>query len=102
MPMLFFAKISAILSEKLAFEVLHNRHFNNSGKAGGNVPLDLRMEHLNGLLKLALKQLASNIFEPAAQRIARSLSTLEDILSMTDKDCNPEITKWIPQLKTPE
>ena len=86
--LLFLAKVYAILSEKLAFEVLHNRAFNNSGKAGGNFPLDLRMEHLNKLLKLALKQLASNISEPATQRIAKSLSTLEDILCMADIDCN--------------
>ena len=86
--LLFFAKIYAILSEKLAFEVLHNRYFNNSGKAGANIPLDLRMEHLNRLLKLALKQLASNISEAGAQRIAKSLSTLEDILCSIDKDCN--------------
>ena len=86
--LLFLAKVYGILSEKLAFEVLHNRFFNRSGKAGGNVPLDLRMEHLNKLLKIALKQLASNISEPAAQRIAKSLSTLEDILCMVDIDCN--------------
>ena len=86
--LLFLAKVYAILSEKLAFEVLHNRAFNNSRKAGGNFPLDLRMEHLNKLLKLALKQLASNISEPATQRIAKSLSTLEDILCMADIDCN--------------
>lgn len=86
--LLFLAKVYAILSEKLAFEVLHDWYFNNSGKAGANIPLDLRMEHLNRLLKLALKQLASNISEAAAQRIAKSLSTLEDVLRMIDKDCN--------------
>ena len=86
--LLFLAKVHAILSERLAFEVLQNRYYNSSGKAGGNIPLDLRMEHLNKLLKLALKQLASNISEAAAQRIAKSLSVLEDILSMVDADCN--------------
>ena len=86
--LLFLAKVNAILSEKGAFEVLQNRYFNSSGKAGGNIPLDLRMEHLNKLLKLALKQLASNVTEAAAQRIAKSLSTIEDILLMVDVDCN--------------
>ena len=48
------------------------------------------MKHLNKLLKLALKQLASNISETAAQlpRIAKCVSTLEDILSMVDVNCN--------------
>ena len=86
--LLFLAKIHAILTEKLAFEAVQNRFFNKSGKAGGNVPLDVRMEHLNKLLKIALKQLASNITEASAQRIAKSLSTLEKVLSMIDKDCN--------------
>lgn len=85
--LLFLAKIHAILTEKLAFEAIQNRFFNNSGKAGGNVPLDLRMEHLNKLLKIALKQLASNITEASAQRIAKSLSTLEKVLSTIDSDC---------------
>ena len=84
----FLAKIYANLTKKLAFEVLQNRCFNNSGKAGGNVPLDLRMEHLNKLLKIALKQLASNITKASAQRIAKSLFTLEKVLSMIDSDCN--------------
>ena len=35
-----------------------------------------------------MKQLASNVMEPAAQRIAKSLSTIEDILLMVDVDCN--------------
>lgn len=86
--LLFLAKIYAILTEKLAFEVFQNRYYNNAGKAGRNVPLDLILEHLNKLLKLALKQLASNITEAAAQRIAKSLSTLGDVLSKIDLDCN--------------
>lgn len=46
--------------------------------------MDLRMEHLNKLLKIALKQFASNVTEAAAQQIAKSLSTIEDILLMVD------------------
>ena len=54
---------------KGAFEVLQNRC-------------------LNKLLKIALKQFASNVTEAAAQQIAKSLSTIEDILLMVDVDCN--------------
>ena len=86
--LLFLAKVYAILTEKLAFDTLQNRYFNNSGKAGGNVPLDLRMEHLNKHLKIALKQLASNITEAFAQRTAKSLSILEKNLRQIDSDCN--------------
>ena len=82
--LLFLAKTHAILTEKLAFDTLQNRYFNNSG----NIPLNLRMEHLKKLLKIALKQLASSISEASAQRIAKSLSTLEKVLRMIDSDCN--------------
>lgn len=86
--LLFLAKLYAILPTGMAFELMHNRFFNVSGKAGGNIPLDLRMEHLNKLLKIALKQLGANVSEPAAQRIARALSGLERLISNVDSDCN--------------
>ena len=85
---LFLAKCHAILPSGMTFELIHNRFFNVSGKAGGNIPLDLRMEHLNKLLKTALKQLWSNISEDAAQRIARALTGLEHLISNVDSDYN--------------
>lgn len=72
----------------MAFELIHNRFFNASGRAGGNIPLDLRMEHLNKLLKIALRQLGANVSEAAAQRIARALAGLEILISNVDSDCN--------------
>lgn len=86
--LLFLAKIYAILPKGIALEVLLNRFFNSLGKAGGNIPLDLRMEHLNKLLKLALKQLGANLSEKGAQRIAQSLQAIEEILINVDRDCN--------------
>ena len=86
--LLFLAKIYAILPKGIALEVLLNRFFNSLGKAGGNIPLDLRMEHLNKLLKLALKQLGANCSEKGAQHIAKSLQAVEDLLVNVDRDCN--------------
>jgi hypothetical protein len=65
--LLFLAKIKSVLPEGIAFELIHDRFFNSSGKPGGNIPLDLRMEHLNKLLKCGLKQLGANISEESAQ-----------------------------------
>lgn len=48
--LLFLGKVYAILSPGMAFELIHNRAFNALEKIGGNIPLDLRMEHLNKLL----------------------------------------------------
>lgn len=71
----------------MAFELIHNRFFNALGKTGGNIPLDLRMEHLNKLLKTALKQLGASVSELAAQSIARALTTLEHLIANLDNDC---------------
>ena len=45
--LLFFAKIYSLLSEREAHLLIHNRFLNKKGKKGGNVALDLHMEHLN-------------------------------------------------------
>lgn len=86
--LLFLAKLHAILPTGMAFEFIHNRFFNVTGKAGGNIPLDLRMEHLSKLLKIALKQLGANVSEAAAQRIAGVLTGLQLLISNVDRDCN--------------
>ena len=93
----FLAKFYAILSPGMAFELIHNRFFNALGKTGVNIPLDLRMAHLNKLLKTALKQLGdrkfwctfvlANVSESAAQRITRALTALEHLIANVDNDC---------------
>ena len=70
----FFAKIYALLSEKEAFKVVHNRFVNKTGKRGGNIPLDLHMEHLNLDLKKLLNAMGGKITEASAQRCARSIT----------------------------
>ncbi len=49
--LLFFAKIYALLSEKEAHLLVHNRFLNKKGGKGHNIPLDLHMEHFNLDLK---------------------------------------------------
>lgn len=48
--LLFFAttttKKNALLPEE-AYLLVHNRFLNSKGSKGGNIPLDLHMEHLN-------------------------------------------------------
>ena len=52
--LLLFAKVYALLSEKEAELLLHNRFLNKKGKKGGNIPLYLHMEHFNLVLKKLL------------------------------------------------
>ena len=44
--LLFLAKCHAILPSGMAFELIHNRFFNVSGKAGGNIPWTLEWSTL--------------------------------------------------------
>ena len=68
-------------------QLVDNRFFNAHGKKGKNIPLDLKMEQLNNLLKALLKVLGSNFNEQSAQRIARSVTYTEMILASLDSDC---------------
>lgn len=82
----FFAKVLALLSKEEAARLLNNRFFNSEGRRGGNKPLDLEMEHLNFLLKMALQSVLGNLTKNSAQRVARSLGTLETIMNGIRKD----------------
>lgn len=100
--LLLLVKIHAILPEGQAFRLIWNRFFNKHGWKGRNIPLDLRLEHLNNFLKACLKVLGANLKEKNAQRIALSLDTMEKILDSVDKDCNFETQVRGRHVKNPE
>ena len=84
---LLLVKVNALLTEMKADQVVNNRFFNTHGNKGKNIPLDLKMEQLNNLLKAMLKILGSNLNEKSTHRIARSISYTELILASLDSDC---------------
>ncbi len=100
--LLLLVKIHAILPEGKAFRLIWNRFFNKHGWKGRNIPLDLRLEHLNNFLKACLKVLGANLKEKNAQRIAQSLEILERIMDSIDSDCNRETTVRARGMKNPE
>lgn len=59
--LLFFAQNCALLSEEESFHLVANRFVNVKGKLGGNIPLDLHMEHPNLLLKRLAKGMGGSI-----------------------------------------
>ena len=79
--------IYAILNESEALSLICNRFCNTVGKMGHNIPLDLRLEHSNNLLKACLKALGANVNENSAQRVAAALNGIEMVLDSIDKDC---------------
>ena len=85
--LLLLVHVHAILNQSEAFSLMSNRFCNTSGRIGRNIPLDLRLEHLNNLLKACLKALGANVNEESAQRIAAALNGIEMNLNSVDKDC---------------
>ena len=62
-----FFYTSCILSERMSHLLVWNRTVNNHGGKGRNISLDLRLEHLNNLLKEMLRCLDVNVTEKSAK-----------------------------------
>ena len=86
--LLCFAKINTLLSEKEAYLLIHNRFINKKGKKGGNIALDLHMEHLNFDVKKLLNAMGGKITENSAQRCAKSMTVMSNIMDSVYKECN--------------
>ncbi|XP_066295105.1 uncharacterized protein [Branchiostoma lanceolatum] len=84
--LLFFARAKALLPQRLAHSLVWNRVVNNRGGKGRNIPLDLRLEHMNAFLKSFLKSLGPNLNEANASRIAHAIGTMEKIIERGDRD----------------
>ena len=74
------------LSLRLSSQLLWSRFFNVHGYPGKNIPADLHMEHLNRLVKDAVKGLGSNKTENAISRVGRAIGTIAPVLSKFDND----------------
>lgn len=83
----YLVRISAILPEFEADRLKWNRVVNLHGGKACNVPMDLRKEHQNNLLKILWKALGPNLNEKNAARIAGTLDGIELILHNIDEDC---------------
>ena len=69
-------KLAGFVSEKAAHNLKWNRFYNKHGGKGKNIPLDLRMEHMNKIVKTMWKALGSNINETSAERVANTVDLL--------------------------
>ena len=85
--LLYLVKIEAALTEMQAASLKYNRFYSRSGGKGSNIPLDLKMEQLNKLLKTLWRGLGANLNEVNAARVANALESLELIIQSVDKDC---------------
>lgn len=72
------------LSPRLSSQLLWSRFINVHGRPGKNIPADLHMEHLNRLVKEAMKNLGANKTEKACERIGKALGTIRPVLHQFD------------------
>ncbi|KAI8514513.1 hypothetical protein Bbelb_071040 [Branchiostoma belcheri] len=84
--LMFFARVNALLSPSLAHSLVWNRVVNNRGGKGNNIPMDLRLEHMNNFLKSFLKHLGPNLNEQSAARVANSMGRVEKLPKRSDRD----------------
>ena len=82
--MLFQA--SYALSPRLSAELLWSRFINVHGHPGKNIPADLHMEHLNRLIKEAIRNLGANKTKNAIARIGRAIGTIAPVLQHFDQE----------------
>ena len=86
--LLFFVQTCAVLSQDEAFCLIVNRFLNSKGVLGGNIPLDLFMEHLNFLLKRLGKGMGANVTDASLQRAAQSVVPLNKVMDGIYADCS--------------
>jgi len=67
------------LTEFHAFILIWNRSSNPRGGKDHNKPLDLRIEHLNRLLRSILKRLGSNLGQETITKVTQAAPVLEEI-----------------------
>ena len=83
--LIFTARTNATLSARKAEQLKWNRFANERGGSRNNMPLDLRMEHLNKSVKQGLKRLGPNLTESAAIKMSRSADGVQEVVTSYDK-----------------
>ena len=79
------AQINALLSPRMAHELIWNRTVNVNGGAGNNIPMDLHLEHLNRVFKDNINTFRAHISEQSVQRSSRAIAPVKAILEAFDK-----------------
>lgn len=88
--LLYLVKSIGILSKSQALSLKWNRFFNGSNRMGRNIPLDLKKEQQNKILKTMWTGLGPNLDERNAARTAGALECVELIYESIARDCLKE------------
>lgn len=91
--LLHLLKVTAILSPFEANALKWNRFYNKHGGKGKKIPLDLKKERQNKVLRTMWRALGANINESSASRVANALESMELIIESIDADCSHTVRK---------
>ena len=82
------SQVYAILSPKDAHRLIWNRSVKAKYGMGGNIPLDLALEHYNRVLKEVIKKMDPNASNKIAiSRFCKSISINKQLMDNFDLDC---------------
>ena len=82
------SQIYALLSPRDAHRLIWNRSVKAKGGIGGNIPLDLALEHFNRVLKQLIKNMGPNASnEKAVNRFAKAMGVTKQLMDNFDLDC---------------
>ena len=77
----------ALLSPRRYHQLIYNRFVNTKGKKGCCISRDLRLEHLNGVIKPIIKSIGyPNITSKVVEENSRALGAMEFIVNNTKRD----------------
>ena len=78
----------ALVSERHAHRLIWNTFAKNLSGLGGNIPLDLTLEHLNLVLKSCLRTLGPNATnQNAVDCYCKALVTSKKLIDQWDRTC---------------
>ena len=80
-----------ILTPRQSFELKWSRFINCYNVGGRNIPCDLHLEHLNRLLKEAVRGLQANKTSAAISRVGKSMGTLSDVVEQFDESNDVQV-----------
>ena len=72
------------LSPNLVHQLTWDRFVSSHGGKGRNIPCDLHNEHVNKLFKDIIKKMGANFTEVASTRVARAVTTIEQVVELFD------------------
>ena len=81
----YLCLIKALLTPRMAHKLKWGRYFNDTGRPGGCIPIDQRVEHEVRDVKDHFDRLGRNLNETSAQRFAHSQTNSNEMLKNIDK-----------------